>query len=466
MTTEAHDEYANSPVPGNVTIAGWRVALIVSSFSIGAPDFMNGAHNALALGLPSALLAAFLAAMILCIGSCFTAVLSVRTRLSTYPLVQRSFGIQGAMVINSVIALIHYGAFGVNVSFFGEALVIAAQVNGVPHNLTAFIVGGSILMACATLIGIGALERMALIIVPVIGILFVAVAAVSVQRYGFVIEPVANPKVPMRFGIALSAVVGAYMLAVATMPDLTRYVRTERGAIVSMALSFPITTPLMMLTAGLAALSTGETSVNKLIVTLGFGTPMLFLLALPMLLVNALNLYSSGLSLSTTMPRVPTWIFTIVGATVGTTFALAGIMDYFIPFLVFLGLIIPPITAIYVIDGLTRFRHADATESIRNLPPMHWAALVVWLVSVVVALLGEYAGFTLTTVPTLDATIVAGVGYMLILKVRRELAWRRAGSSMRQRDADRCGACSGSGACGRARDRRRIRQSGRPARTA
>lgn len=423
MTTETRDEYANSPVPKSINIAGWRVALIVSSFAIGAPDFVNGAHNALALGLPGAVLAAFLAGLALCIGSCFTAVISVRTRLSTYPLVQRSFGIYGAMIINTVIALIHYGAFGVNVSFFGEALVIAAQVNGLPSNFTAFVIIGSILMAGATLIGIRALERLALVIVPLIAVVFIAVAVVAVQRHGLVLEPAARPPVPMRFGIALSAVVGAYMLAVATMPDLTRYVGTERGAIASMALSFPIATPLMMLTAGLAALATGESSVNKLIVALGFGTPLLFVLALPMLTVNALNLYSSALSMSTSFPRVPGWIFTVGGAVVGTIFALAGILDYFIPFLVFLGLIIPPITAIYVIDGLTRFRHADAAESIRNLPPMHWAALAVWLVSVAVALVGEYAGFTLTTVPTLDATIVAGVGYMLILKLRRELAW-------------------------------------------
>lgn len=418
VTAESSDQYAHSPLPGHVTIAGWRVALIVSSFSIGAPDFLNGAQNALALGLPTAVLAAFLAALFLGIGSCITAVLSVRTRLSTYPLVQRSFGIQGAMLINTVIALIHYGAFGVNVTFFGEALVEAAQVNGLPSNFTAFVILGSVLMASATLIGIRALEKLALIIVPLMGIVFIVIAVVAVQRHGVVIAPSAHPPVPMRFGIALSSVVGAYMLAVATMPDLTRYVRTQRGAIIAMALSFPIATPLMMLCAALPALATGETSVMKLIVALDLGTPLLFVLALPMLIVNALNLYSSGLSMSTSFPGVRSWIFTISGAVIGTIFALVGILDYFIPFLVFLGLIIPPITAIYVIDGFTRFRNVDPAASIRNLSAVNGPALGTWLVSVVVAVLGEYQGVTLTTVPALDATIVAAAGYLFILKVK------------------------------------------------
>ncbi len=68
VTAEASDQFSHSPVAGNVTIAGCRVALIVSSFSIGLPDFLNGAHNALALGLTGAIAAAFLASLILCIG--------------------------------------------------------------------------------------------------------------------------------------------------------------------------------------------------------------------------------------------------------------------------------------------------------------------------------------------------------------------------------------------------------------
>ncbi|MBO9499176.1 MAG: hypothetical protein J7483_06945 [Novosphingobium sp.] len=46
------------------------------------------------------MLAAFLAGLLLCLGGCFTATLSVRSRLSTYQLVRRSFGTHGAGLIN------------------------------------------------------------------------------------------------------------------------------------------------------------------------------------------------------------------------------------------------------------------------------------------------------------------------------------------------------------------------------
>jgi len=423
VTADSIDQDPRSPVPAGLTMPGWRVALIVASFSIGVPDFFNGAHNGLALGLGPAVMAALLASLILCIGCCFTAVVSVRSRLSTYPLVQRSFGVQGAALINTVIALIHYGAFGMNAAFFGEALGVAAKANGVPDNFTVFVLLGSVLAASATIIGIRALERLALVVVPLMAIIFFLVAKAALQQHGLVVEPSASPPVPMSFGIAVSAMVGAYMLAVATMPDLSRFIRTQRSAIGSMVLSFPVATPLMMTAAALPALATGEPSVNKLIVALGFGTPLLFALALPLITVNALNLYSSSLALSTTFPSMKPWVFTVLGAAVGTIFALMGILDYFIPFFVFLSLIVPPIAAIYVIDSFVRFRDRDPAAA--KPPAVRWEAIGVWLASLGIILAVPTERFTLTTVPALDATIIAAVGYVLVLKSRQRWAARR-----------------------------------------
>jgi len=420
--SEASDEYAHSPVPEGVTVPGWRVGLIVASFSIGLPDFLNGAHNALALGLGKAMLAAVLAGLILCVGGSLTAIVSVRSRLSTYLLVRRSFGTGGAALINTVIALIHFCWFGVNASFFGEAMVEAAKANGLPGTFATFVILGSILMTLSTIIGFRALDRLALVAVPVLAAILIAVVVAAVNARGLVTAPAPNPPEAMHFGIALSALVGAYVLAVATMPDLSRYTRTARGAVGSMVLSFPIATPLMMTAAAIPALAMNETSVMKLVVAFGFGTPVLFLLVLPTWTVNALNLYSSSLSLTSTFPRVRQWMFTVAGGTIGTILALMGILEAFIPFVLFLGLIIPPIAAIYVIDSWTRFRRADSAQSLLHLPIFRWHALAAWVGSIGVGALSAYGGVTLTTVPALDATFFAAAVYGLLMIPHRRRA--------------------------------------------
>ena len=119
--------HASGPVPEHLTVPGWRVGLIVASFTVALPGFLNGAQTGLALGFWPAVFAALLAGIILCAGACLTAIISVRTRLTTYMLVQRSFGSKGSALVNIVIAIVHFCWFGVNVSFFGDAMVAAPR---------------------------------------------------------------------------------------------------------------------------------------------------------------------------------------------------------------------------------------------------------------------------------------------------------------------------------------------------
>lgn len=423
MPAPSTSQYANAPLPAHLSVPGWRVALIVASFSISAPAFLNGAQTGLALGFFHAVLAALLAGAILCIGGCLTSVVSVRARLTTYLLVQRSFGRYGAALVNLVIAAVHYGWFGVNVSFFGSAMAAAAeQLYGVQLPFSGMVIAGSVLMTVSTIFGFRTLERLALVAVPLLGAILVAVCVMAVHRHGIVLHPSAQAPVPMGFGIALSALIGGNMLTVAAMPDLSRYIRSPRGAVLAMALSFPIAAPLLMVAAALPALATHETDIMRLIVGFGFGVPALAMLVLSSWTINASNLYSASLSLSATFPSVRPWAFIVVGGAIGAVFALMGIIHAFIPFLLFLGLIVPPIAAIYVIDGFTVFRHADAADTLRAMPNVRWTAIGTWLGSVAIALAASARGLTLTTVPTLDATLLAAVLYVVLLRLPGRIA--------------------------------------------
>ncbi|RYY47477.1 MAG: cytosine permease [Sphingomonadales bacterium] len=423
-------EYADAPLPERLTVAGWRVALIVASFSIALPGFLNGAQIGLALGFWQAVLVALIAGAILCVGACFTAWVSVRTRLTTYLLIQRSFGKQGAALVNIVVAIVHYCWFGVNVSFFaGAIMALVSQGYAIPGSFGTFVIAGSVLMTVSTIFGFRALDRLALVAVPLLAIILGAVAWIILRQSGVELDRSATPPIPMTFGIALSALVGGNMLTVAAMPDLARYIRTARGAAVGMVLSFPVATPLLMIASVLPALATGETDIMKLVVMAGFGLPVLLILILSIWTINAANLYSASLSMGATFPRVRPWIFICAGGAIGGGFALWGIIDSFVPFLIFLAIIIPPIAAIYVIDAFTAFREADPAASIQGLPAIRWPATLVWLGSITVALLAERFELTVTTVPMIDATILATVAYLIVTR-RSRAASRRAREAM------------------------------------
>lgn len=403
IESKTTEHFANVPVPESETVGGWRVAMILTGFAISLPSFLSSAQISSALGMREALIVALLAGVLLCLMGCMTAIVSVRTRLTTYLLVQRSFGRSGAALVNIAIAFVHFGWFGVNASFFGDAMVAGTQeVLGLSGSFAAFVIVGGLLMAITTIYGFRALDRLALVAVPILALILGTVVIMAVRRYGIVAAPDPTPPEPMSFGIALSALIGGNMLTVAAMPDLTRYIRSVRQSVLGMVLSFPVATPLLTLAAAIPVLATGNVDIMKLIIGFGLGVPALLVLILSTWTINSANLYSASLSLTATFPSVAQWKFTIVAGVLGALLAVAGILDAFVSFLLLLGAIIPPIAAIYVIDALRN----NTTRA-----PVHWPAVVTWTVSAGIALLANAGYFTLTTVPALDATLVASLIY-------------------------------------------------------
>jgi cytosine permease len=410
------EDYSVTTVPESQTTSGWRVALIVIGINVGLATFLNGAQVGSALGLNMAVLCALLSSTILCVMGSLTSIVSVRSRLTTYMLVQHSFGVKGAAIVNVMLAVIHLGWFGVNASFFGSAMVTAIQElynSAGPFEL--IVMGGSVLMALTTIFGFKAINRVALVTTVVLLAIFIAVFVMSIRKYGIVLVD-ETPAVPMTFGIALSALIGGNLLTVVAMPDIARFITTNRQAVLGMILCFPLAYPLLFLLAAVPTMATDQVDIMPIITGFGFGVPALMVLVFSTWTANSLNLYSYSLGLSATVKSVRPWKFTVVGAVVGGALAVGGIVDSFVPFLLLLGVIIPPIAAIFVIDNFTIFRKGYSREALEAGPSFRWPAMVTWVVSAGVSILVLNDVFTLTTAPALDATLVATVMYLAVRK--------------------------------------------------
>src|SRR3546814_17145575 len=80
MSSGGHGgSHASGPLPEELTVPGWRVALIIARFTFSLPGFLHGAQTGLALGLPRAVLVALPGGLIPCAGACLTALIRLRT---------------------------------------------------------------------------------------------------------------------------------------------------------------------------------------------------------------------------------------------------------------------------------------------------------------------------------------------------------------------------------------------------
>ncbi len=142
--------------------------------------------------------------------------------------------------------------------------------------------------------------------------------------------------------------------------------------------------------------------------------------------LNDINLYSSSLGLSTMINALfnrklnrdaLVWGLGIVG----TFLSVIGIINYFTGFLTLLGVAIPPVAGVMVVDYyiLRRGRKdLEATREAGTLPESveKWnpVALAVWIIGFAV---GEVTSIYSIGVPGLNSLIVSGILYWVIMVV-------------------------------------------------
>ncbi|NIB40486.1 cytosine permease [Pseudomaricurvus alkylphenolicus] len=408
------DGFFHSPVPEDCTKSSWHIALIVVGTLIGIPIFLVSAQVGGSLGLSEALPAFLLGSLVLCVLGVLTSVTGATTRLSTYVLAEFAFGRSGAKIMNFVIALTLIGWYAVTANVFGQAADMAIRA-GLGWQLPAwlYVISGSVLMIWIAVVGFSGIDRLAFLLVPLMLFFLLYTNWLTVDHIPGWDVPVALGA-SMTFSEATSAVIGGYIVGVVIQPDYSRFARNVRQSAWAMVLALGVFYPIVQVLAAIPSVATGQVNLIEIMIALGIGVPAFLLLVLGSWSSNVVGLYSSGLSLATVFSQGRLSSITLAAGVTGTALALSQAQDYFIPFLVLLGILIPPVAAIYVIDVLLVRRGRCATDALKNEPAFNINALLAWALSSGVGYASSNGLVELSGVSALDAAIVAALLYPLL----------------------------------------------------
>ena len=118
---------------------------------------------------------------------------------------------------------------------------------------------------------------------------------------------------------------------------------------------------------------------------LGLAIPAFFLLLFGAWSSNVLCLYSAGLSLATVTKRWPLQKIILGVGVVGTAIAFIPAQNYLINLLVVLGIVIPPLGAIYCLDAIVikKFEY----EQVPEIASYHFTTLLSWLIGILAGFL-------------------------------------------------------------------------------
>jgi cytosine permease len=421
------EDYATTPVPQRETYSGVRVGFVLGGIGIALPALLSGAEVGLALGYRDSIAAFIVAGVLVTVLSTITGWVGMRSRLSTYMILRFSFGALGARLVSLTFALAQFGWFGVNAFFFGTAAYqLGRDTLGWQLPPAAYIVAGGVVMTGATIFGFKALDKLALVVFP----LMLTVLAMMVARTFDVATLDALTAMPgtgeMTFGQSVTALAGGIIVGVLLVPDLTRYARGPRDVVIASLIALALIEPLVHVAAAGPAIALAEQDPLALMLGLGLGAVALAFLILTSITTNAVNLYGSGLALAAVFPRTPEWLFVILAGVVGTALALLDIGTLFVDFLVWQSVIFSSVLGVYVVDFFVVRRGDYRLAQLDGEAPVSWAALTAWMAGAAIAAATFLGMFSITGMSNLDGVLTGASVYATL---ELPAARRRAASA-------------------------------------
>jgi len=427
---DAMEDHFRSPVPAHRRISGWRVGLVILGIGITLPIFHLGAQLGQQMGALDAAFAFFVGCLMLGLLAAVTGYIGGRTGLSSYMIIEFAFGRRGAKLVNLLMAIGVMGYYSMTADIFGRTVqeaVLAIFGRDLPVPL--FTLAGALLMTITAIFGFRAIERMSLFAVPLMAMCMIYAVILTLQRHS--LDPLLAPRPPgaVSLGLAISTIIGSAIQCAVLMPDAARFARDGRQGIVAvwgLALGFPI----VFLAAAIPALVTGETSLMLMMLGLGLAGVSLFTLVFATWTTNTVNLYSTSMTLATIVPKVREWKLTLAASIVGTSLALVGVIEQFVPFLLLLGVATPPVAGIYIADFFLLRRGHYRVEELDGEPPVNWAALANWLLASTFGLMESQELIALGTgVPSVDSLLLALFIYVGLRRAAVILRQHRHGYS-------------------------------------
>ena len=418
--TDSFDKSARLKVRENETVSGWSVGVVIFGICLTLPSLYTGAVSAQNLGIVGTAKAIGIASLVLAVMSVPAAIVGAKTRLSSYLLIEFVFGRKGADFVNALLGLTLLGWFAVTAGFFGQTLHIAfTEMFGLSPPVWALSLISSLVIMLTTLFGFKAIDRLALFAVPLLILFLLYVANLSLNLQGLNSLLAIEPANPDYFSTAVSTIIGSLIVGVVLMPDLSRYARSVKDCVIASILGNGLGNSFSMFIAVTPALATGFIDPMTYMISLGVLASAFIILVFATWTTNSVNLYSTTLAAAVIVPKVPEWKLLLSCGVLGTGMAVAGLAEYFISFLEWLGVIVPPIAGIYLADFFVLKRQTFDLDKLSKVADYDLAAIIAWLLSTFVSVLAFWFEISLTGIVSLDALILTIPLYLTCTKIWR-----------------------------------------------
>ncbi|MDQ0184530.1 purine-cytosine permease family protein [Cytobacillus kochii] len=417
------DDYSLTRVPQEARRSLWSITIIRVGALATISQFILGASLGYGMTFWQAFWATFLGSVILQVVGFLLGYAGAKEGLSTSLLARwTGFGRHGSSIIGAVIAISCIGWFGVQNSVFAEGIV--QSTNGaisLPLAATLTGIGVTILV----IFGFKLLSITASITVP----LFLIAVSIGIyqtlkgQSFSDLLatQPAGEP---LSIGVAATMVAGGFIIGAVITPDFSRFAKSGKDVFWMTTIGLLVGELGINMIAVLMALAARTSDVANIMMTT-VGWLGVLVVVLSTVKINNLNLYSSSLGFTNIFDslfriQLNRGMVTLLIGIIGTLLSVLGILERFTDFLVLLGILVPPVAGIMVIDYFILKTHRKILDESRqkgqlpaNTEKLGWPTILAWGC-------GGLAGYFITIgIPSINSLVISAVIYYVAKKMER-----------------------------------------------
>lgn len=406
--TEHHlleSEFEHGSVPLTHRKSLTSVTLVWVGFPMIITGAITGAALVLSMGFQRGLLAMIVGNVLML---AYVGLLSRRgaeSGLNFGLLASITFGKKGYMVAAGLLSTILVGWFAVQTGLTGESMHKVFHTNLATTTLIA-----GILYMLITVLGIKALSFVGAISAPlfvVLGLYAVNVVMSDHSRQVWLYS--GSGSHGMAFGLAITIVVALFADAGTMTADFTRWAKNSSHAFWATFAAFPVANLTAMVIGG-TLVAASPNNPGDIFSTIAAQGGIMAALAIGFLFINLGSvcshcLYNASVGWSHILGGKMR-VFALILGMVGITGAVLGIWNYFIQWLDILGVLVPPIGTILIVDQYLARPESLPEEGFRGKP------FIAWLAGSTLALLVNFRAPELSTV--LTGMIVSATTYLAL----------------------------------------------------
>jgi cytosine permease len=409
-------EYEHEPVPMSARRSAFSVTLVWLGFPMIITGAMTGSLLVLGMGFPRALAAMIIGNIFMFAYVGLLGLIGTKRGMNFALIASIVFGKKGYVFASGLLSTLLLGWYAVQTGITG-ALVSATY----GLNYVAMTVIAGLLYIAITFIGVRGLHYIGLVSVPLFVILGLGVAADAVATHSLsaVFSYAGNNGIAtMSMGVGLTVVIALFIDAGTVTADFNRWARTPTASLVSTFSAFPFANLIAMLVGGVMTAALAVPNANPFGADNMFGylnskqMVWLSVLAFLFLYINLGSvcshcLYNAATGWSRILGTHMRLMAVILGA-IGIVVAAGNVWAFFIQWLSLLGILVPPIGAIILVDQYLIRPSASIDADWRP------TAFTAWAIGSVCAFVVEKWLPYLST--ALSAAVVACIAYYVIAK--------------------------------------------------